>query len=35
VEEKRNMYMVLVGKHSGKRPLGRHMCRKEDNNEIV
>jgi hypothetical protein len=27
--EKRSVYKVLVGKPDGKRPLGRHMRRKE------
>jgi hypothetical protein len=25
------MHRVLVGKHEGKRPLGRHRCRWKDN----
>ena len=29
--ERRGLYMVLVGKHEGKRPLGRHRRRWEDN----
>ena len=29
--EKRNAYSVLMWKHEGKRPLGRHRCRWEDN----
>jgi hypothetical protein len=29
--EKRDVYMVLVGKPEGKRPLGRHRRRWEDN----
>jgi hypothetical protein len=29
--EKRNAYRILVGKPEGKRPLGRHRCRWEDN----
>jgi hypothetical protein len=29
--EGRGMYRVLVGKHEGKRPLGRPRCRWEDN----
>jgi hypothetical protein len=29
--EERGMYRVLVGKPEGKRPLGRHRCRWEDN----
>jgi hypothetical protein len=29
--EKRNMYMLLVGKPEGKRPLGRPRCRWIDN----
>jgi hypothetical protein len=28
--EGRGVYMVLVGKPEGKRPLGRHRCRWED-----
>jgi hypothetical protein len=28
--KKRNAYRVLVGKSEGKRPLGRHRCRWED-----
>jgi hypothetical protein len=28
---KRNAYRILVGKQEGKRPLGRHRCRWEDN----
>jgi len=30
--ERRGVYRVLVGKHEGKRPLGRHEHRWEDNN---
>jgi hypothetical protein len=30
----RGVYMVLVGKPEGKRPLGRHRCRWEDNIKI-
>jgi hypothetical protein len=29
--EKRNVYMLLVGKPEGKRPLGRPRCRWIDN----
>jgi hypothetical protein len=29
--EKRNVYMLLVGKPEGKRPLGRQKCRWIDN----
>jgi hypothetical protein len=29
--ERRDVYRVLVGKHEGKRPLGRPSCRWEDN----
>jgi hypothetical protein len=29
--EKRGVYRVLVGKPEGKRPLGRHKCRWENN----
>ena len=29
--DRRGVYMVLVGKPEGKRPLGRHRCRWEDN----
>jgi hypothetical protein len=32
--EKRNVYMNLVGKPEGKRPLGRTRCRWGDNNKI-
>jgi hypothetical protein len=28
---RRGAYMVLVGKHEGKRPLGRPSCRWKDN----
>jgi len=31
VEEKRNLYGVLVGKLEPRRPLGRTRCRWEDN----
>jgi hypothetical protein len=31
MEEKRNAYGILVGKPKGKRPLGRHRNRWEDN----
>jgi hypothetical protein len=31
MEERIGIYRNLVGKHEGKRPLGRHMCRWEDN----
>jgi hypothetical protein len=31
MREKRGAYRVLVGKHEGKRPLGRPMHRWEDN----
>jgi hypothetical protein len=34
MEEKRNMYRVLVGKPEGKRPLGRPRHRWVDNNKI-
>ena len=30
-ERKRGVYRVLMGKPEGKRPLGRHSCRWEDN----
>jgi hypothetical protein len=30
-EERRNAYRILVGKPEGKRPLGRHRRRWEDN----
>jgi hypothetical protein len=30
MEEKRNAYLILVGKTEGKRPLGRLRCRWED-----
>jgi hypothetical protein len=29
--EKRNSYRILMGKPEGKRPIGRHRCRWEDN----
>jgi len=29
--ERRGLYMVLVGNPEGKKPLGRHKCRWEDN----
>jgi hypothetical protein len=29
--KKRNAYIILVGKPEGKRPLGRHVHRWEDN----
>jgi hypothetical protein len=29
--EERNAYEILVGKSKGKRPVGRHRCRLEDN----
>jgi hypothetical protein len=31
MEEKRNAYRILVGKLEGKRPLGIHRRRREDN----
>ena len=31
MEERRGIYRVLVGKPEGKRPLGRHRLRWEDN----
>jgi hypothetical protein len=31
MEERRGVYMILVGKHEGKRPVGRLRCRWEDN----
>jgi len=31
VEERRDVYRVLVGKPEGKRPLGRTRLRREDN----
>jgi hypothetical protein len=31
MEERRGIYRVLVGKPEGKRPLGRHRRRWEDN----
>jgi hypothetical protein len=31
VEEGRGVYTVLIGRSEGKRPLGRHRCRWEDN----
>jgi hypothetical protein len=30
MKENRNTYKVFVGKHKGKRPLGRTICRWED-----
>ena len=32
--ERRCVYRVLVGKHEGKRPLGRPSRRWEDNNKL-
>jgi hypothetical protein len=32
--EMENVYKILVGKHEGKRPLGRLRCRWEDNRVI-
>jgi hypothetical protein len=32
--ERRGVYRVLVGKPEGKRPLGRHTRRWEDNNKM-
>ena len=32
--ERRGVYRVLVGKHEGKRPLGRPRCRWEDNIKV-
>jgi hypothetical protein len=29
--ERRGAYRILVGKAEGRRPLGRHRCRWEDN----
>jgi hypothetical protein len=34
MEERRGVYRVLVGKTEGKRPLGRHRLRWEDNIEM-
>jgi hypothetical protein len=34
IGERRGVYMVLVGKPEGKRPLGRPNCRWEDNIEM-
>jgi hypothetical protein len=31
MEEKRNAYMLLVGKPEGKRPIGRPRCWRVDN----
>jgi len=31
MRERRGLYRVLVGKPEGKRPLGRHKCRWENN----
>jgi hypothetical protein len=33
-EEGRGVYRVSVGKHEGKRPMGRSRCRWEDNNKM-
>jgi len=33
-EERRGLYRVLVGKPEGKKPLGRHRRRWEDNNKM-
>jgi hypothetical protein len=35
VREKRNAYNILVGKHEGKRPLGRPRGRWEGNTERI
>jgi hypothetical protein len=32
--ERRRVYRVLVGKHEGKRPLGRRRCRWENKNKV-
>jgi len=32
--ERRDVYMVLMGKPEGKRPLGRPRCRWEDNTKV-
>jgi hypothetical protein len=34
MEEKRNMYRLLVGKLAGKRPLGRPRCKGIDNIKV-
>jgi hypothetical protein len=34
MEERRGLYIVLVGKHEGKIPLGRPKRRWEDNNKM-
>jgi hypothetical protein len=34
MEEKRKAYTILMGKPEGKRPLGRHGRRREDNINI-
>ena len=34
IGEGRGVYRFLVGKPEGKRPLGRSMCRWEDNNKM-
>jgi hypothetical protein len=34
MREPRNAYYIMVGKRGGKRPLGRPMCRLEDNIRI-
>jgi hypothetical protein len=33
-EEKRNAYMLLIGRREENRPLGRRKCRWEDNIEM-
>jgi hypothetical protein len=34
MREGRGVYSVLVGKPEGRRPLGRHRCRWEDNIKV-
>jgi hypothetical protein len=34
MREKRNAYRIFVGNPDGKRPLGRHRCKWEDNNKM-
>jgi hypothetical protein len=34
MEDRRGMYRVLVGKQEGKRPMGRHRHRWEDNSKM-
>jgi len=32
--KRRDLYRVLMGKHEGKKPLGRPRCRWDDNNKM-